>query len=848
MSENGVVISMRGAELDDKGLAAFIASLTQKGSDFAGGGIHIDFARNRLTDSGVRDLLESLEEPLEWAKRLESVDLARNRLLTSAGLEPLCDLLVAEKLPRLRCLRLGGIELPDGFAKRLFLGIDVAASSNLEELDISFMGLGRSGPMAPQAAALLVRQCQALQTLDVSGNHLDFEALAALGSALAEGGSVQTVHVAHNTGNWPDVPGHHNASFEEYSKARTGKDVRDGNPFLPVQYAAACALCEFLPSVHNLRLLDLRDSQVDPPCAFILANVLAVHPNISSVLLNGNPLGQYGVRALLSLAFLAVPPVGSIEGRLNVLSVDQCMEDSMHALDTPPMSPADPSGSYVFDLRDPWARAAVQYCLKRWNEFRPQIPFEQAFPYMELDGKAFRDINQNSEGMWEVPASGVLSFTFLMPFGLAADDEKFRVRPQDRHRRPLSGAQERRALRLASACRTMSSLECVIHALSSDFWLQAGFVKTLLAWLRGMGAAAATAQGAAADALFDSLAVSEDEPDLLDLLMSTRAAPVRIMQKDSRSTLEFIVCNNPTGHYVLNLARPNERLAAEDLLFTNAWEVEMAKAEGRPDLSQTGNYQCFRNEAMDGCSFVYHSDWRLPTRGILEFDMAVPRRPAKSTKSIPEDAFQKLIEVLTSDTGPVPMRILCLWRVSPGLIVTCQQVLTMFQVLTKHANAQGRQGLAQPVEQMLVAIFFFRIKDYQNTRQVLFKSPGPISNLERIRTVEQALGVLNMADPPQINNQVLHFRLEVFEQRQLCRLLLSIAFAEGGRALDPKSFAGCAYGPDEKSLHNMTAPPERWVKSGLPIRGTLRVNYLCEADGNGRVRKKWANQICGWEI
>lgn len=847
--ESGIVISMRGADLDDKGLSAFIDSLTQKGSDFAGGGIHIDFARNRLTDPGVQELFGSLEEPLAWAKRLESVDLARNRLLTAAGLEPLCDLLAAEKLPRLRCLRLGGIELPDGFSKRLFNGIDAAASSNLEELDISFMGLGRSGPMGAQAAAALVRQCQALCTLDVSGNHLQFEALAALGLALSEAGSAQTVHVAHNTGNWPHLPGVTPASFEEYSRARLGKDGREGGPFPPVQCAAACALCEYIPRVHNLRLLDLRDSQVDPRCAFMLANVLSVHQSVESVLLDGNPLGQYGVRALLSAAFLATPPAGSVEGRLSLLSIDQCMEDSMLALDTPPVSLADPSGSYTLDLRDTWARAAIQYCLKRWHECRPQLSFEQAFPYMELDGKAFKDISQNSDGMWDVPALGILSFVCLLPSGEAADNENFRVRPQDRHRRVLSASQERRALRVAAVCRAFTSLSAFIHALSADFWLRGSVVKTLLAWLRGMGAAGGTAQGPAADALFDSLATTEDESDLLDVLMSTRMTPARSTVGDARSTLDFIVCNNPTGHYVLNLARPSERLAGEDLLCTNAWEVEMAKAQGMPDLSQTGNYQCFRNEALDGSTFAYHSDWMLPTKGHLEFDMAVPRRPARSFRSLPEESFQRLIDTLTSDSGPVPLRILCLWRVSPSLCLTCQQVLTIYQVLAREASGQSKRGgLPQPLENLLLAVLFFRIKDYQNIRQVLFKSPGPFSNLERIRAFEQTLGVLNMADPLQIHNQMLNFRLDVYEERQLCRMLLAIAYVEGGRTLDPKSFAGCAYGPDSSSLRTMSAPPERWVKSTLPLHGVLKLNYICEAEGNVRVRKQKAHQICGWEL
>jgi hypothetical protein len=147
----------------------------------------------------------------------------------------------------------------------------------------------------------------------------------------------------------------------------------------------------------------------------MLSCALFDHPTLEAVLLNGNPLGIYGVRSLLSIAYLAELPQDVAPSHLSVLALDQCTEDSMLALDLPVLSPADPSGSYVFDLRDPWSSAAVQYCLRRWSQVRGKFTFEQSFPYLEIDGKAIKEIVQTADGRWDLPRSGRICFTFCLP-------------------------------------------------------------------------------------------------------------------------------------------------------------------------------------------------------------------------------------------------------------------------------------------------------------------------------------------------------------------------------------------------------------------------------------------------
>merc|ERR1712151_692349 len=191
--------------------------------------------------------------------------------------------------------------------------------------------------------------------------------------------------------------------------------------------------------------------------------------------------------------------------------------------------------------------------------------------------------------------------------------------------------------------------------------------------------------------------------------------------------MNFLVADNPTGHYVLNLEVPGDHIAAERLLLVNSWAVEIRRMQFRPDVSQTGNYQCLRNEAFDAEGFVYQPDWAPPASGMFEFDLAVPSRPPKGTKALPEDAWTQVVETFRSSDIPVPLRLLCLRYVSPGLVVTCQQLLKLWQELV-----EALKGVAGPsfgsivLEQLLLTTLFFNIRDYSNAWQTFFASKGAL--------------------------------------------------------------------------------------------------------------------------
>ena len=60
------------------------------------------------------------------------------------------------------------------------------------------------------------------------------------------------------------------------------------------------------------------------------------------------------------------------------------------------------------------------------------------------------------------------------------------------------------------------------------------------------------------------------------------------------------------------------------------------------DLTQKGNWENLRNETFDGEKFVYTSSWKIPHRGIFEFDYASTVRPESEAEPMEEDLFEEV--------------------------------------------------------------------------------------------------------------------------------------------------------------------------------------------------------------
>ena len=592
--------------------------------------------------------------------------------------------------------------------------------------------------------------------------------------------------------------------------------------------------CEYLPLITTVRLLDIRHSHIDPRCAFVLACALDRHPSLETVLLNGNPLGDFGIRALLKI-YLREDPAGE-EATLRLLSIEPCLSESLHAHDVPPLCLVDPSGSYVLDLRDAWARAVLIFGLRQWKELKGSRSFEKVFRFFEINGR-HTVIDVKMEPLFQcIPEDGIASFTLILPQSETVTHED---PPNHRHRKLLSGHLEVRAMEFAAMCHD-ATLVAVVEALAADYHVRGPFIRTMCLWL-------GCDQGAGA-ALLDGASITEEDVDLLSLLPQ----PPQV----DKSYLDMFVPTNPTGRYILTLSIPAERLVAERLFVVSAWEVELARVTGASDVSQAGNMQCLRNEAFESVPFTYLPDWRLPAFGTLEFDFVVPRRPSSKVEVLSEEQFALLLGAMKQNVAPLVMRILALRRVSQRLYVSCEQVAKLVSSMRglssrgeprlEERKSRGRRRHVQPAHPMeivLLSVLFFRIKDYTNAGRVLFLE-GPFKSGARWHACERALGRLNVVDPLNIHGTDFRLRLDLHEDRQLCRLILSIAAGEN-QQFTPALFRGSAYGPTGGRLEPVT-PPYWWATWAPPLHGTLALTYV-STEGDAGHRRRCAVRYCGWE-
>lgn len=587
-------------------------------------------------------------------------------------------------------------------------------------------------------------------------------------------------------------------------------------------------------------------------------------------------MGRYGVAALLAAA-LSIDTIPQrtdcCEHRLGIVTIAPLDDKNITATTTPPLSLADPSGSYALDLRDAWARAAVNYCLWRWTSLPQQLrpPFDQAIRNADLDGRPFfrEPPPRGEEGLWDLPSEGILSFSLLLPTG---DDVGIRARDgadggqvgadmlggtvgiRNRYRRNLSSKLEEKALQLAAGCHDPETLLTVAGALSSQFRVGASLIRTLCGWLSESGGKLDT-QRHLAEMLVDSAADDVGKNldtelgwSLLDLVdsnytLSFPPSSPKAWPKDPKVTFLFFQPEWPTGHYVLDLAAPAERCVVECLLLESCWAASTRIASGAADVSQAGNYQCLRNESFNCTRFVYGPEWAPPQHGVVEFDISIPERPPKSEKAMREDAWGRFLEAYFDSPLPGVVRALCLRRVARRLCITAQQLANFVQRATAGDSSAATVG----ADQLLLQVLFFRIRDYNNAWPLLFSDQAWFGRPQRLLASEALLGRLNVADAVNIHARPpMVLQLHLHEDRQLFRMLLSIAYSEGGKAIDEKCFLGFMYGPNKEEQQSLSAPPDWWAKNSPPLHGVVTVAY---AGGEGTVplRKRLARQILGWE-
>lgn len=515
----------------------------------------------------------------------------------------------------------------------------------------------------------------------------------------------------------------------------------------------------------------------------------------------------------------------------------------------------------------------------------------KAFADLLLDGKPYQfKKDPNARLGWEIPREGLLSFTLLLPFRPAKEalqEGSWRESPYRRHELPvLSDPLFARFLRSFSLCEDAPAQNALIRGLVREFSPRASQARRLYELSLNPGVVIAE--------LLDRIQDPEHAADLLRALQHSKDGGLPVSGPElppARYLLDRFCGGNPSDRYRLDLQDPPSRMLAEQLLLLSAWEAENAKALERPDISQCGNYQCFRNERLDATPFLYGPDWDLPERGVLELDYAQMRRPPKTAKVLENRVFDDFLERIQAerpgkkkkDWLPLDAVVTAVRRASFGFFLTAAQARALVcwvqEKAAEERHARGSiissssssaasasslpslpSGSASRTVgvQMLIAIFF-RVRDYEALDQELFlprntdegETPSVFS-AEDLSVLEGRLGRLHLSTHLGMEKRPrLGFDLAVHEDRQLLRMVLAVAAKEGGtEAFKPTgvTFANPRYGPGPSGLVPMQTVPPPWA-TNVPFSGFFDVGMTGEVPKlELGCRKETWRRMVGWDL
>jgi len=289
---------------------------------------------------------------------------------------------------------------------------------------------------------------------------------------------------------------------------------------------------------------------------------------------------------------------------------------------------------------------------------------------------------------------------------------------------------------------------------------------------------------------------------------------------------------NRNGRYVLDLRSKYQNVLARTLLSLSVSEGMELEASGRPDISQSNNKQCWRNESLNLSPFTLQHSWILPNDGLLRLDYLSFERPPADAQVWEAagfeawlEAFQVRLEAPTDWVSPDGSWLTWLQRHCMEGWLSAEQVGTILDRLPDEM---------QKVEGFVAC--WSRLVDEENT----YKALEGLSPLSR-RELSERIGFLSLFNPLQPNG---HYILDLAksEQHTLAHVLVVYAAEEPGENIRECTYT---FGGDEPRQCQI---PQTWVDE-LPVKGTLSfMYYVAPGQENMEMRKATATRLLGWEF
>lgn len=563
----------------------------------------LDLRANRLTPIGSSNMLLAAGT----LSGLQVLDMSENSV-QGAACTALCT--VIQSAEQLREIRLSNCSIGDAQMQLIGKALIQARHNQLSVLKLSRNKLGAD---CGTVMAEVMSRNRNLTSYDLSWNAIRGKAAVAIAEALEGNAYVERLDLSFN-------------GFAEAGTMALGISLAENN---------------------RLQSLSLTHNSIMPRAALVLALGIASNTALRQLAISGNTLGKFGGRAFIRTAINN----GNLDLGLEQtnLEVDDYSDGAFH--------PSNPQGKRTLRLDDLYGRAVATELIRIFAD-NPGVRIEslqtevtgvacdvtlrrKLVPYADDDGiEKFRSIVVNGSGdeEWSVPTGGVMRVSVSMR------REKAQVW------QTASAKAVRGMVRmLARKTLTQDERSTLVKLAAEDM----AFTGAQAATIVNEGAGAhedkyesrhAMARVDMARSLMASIIDEDGQHEFINTALDKEEKESFAAQIGQLADFSL---TNPTSHYRLDMADPNDRQLLNQLLELNNVEVRVGQALGGSDTSQFGDWENFRNCFLNSDPFRLCGSSALPLRGVFEFDYVSTARPSSDCTTLSHADVVKIIRGLS---------------------------------------------------------------------------------------------------------------------------------------------------------------------------------------------------------
>ncbi|RHY89590.1 hypothetical protein DYB35_004904 [Aphanomyces astaci] len=707
-----------------------------------------------------------------------------------------------------------------------------------------------------------------LTSLDLSENKVDGDAAA----ALAEYVAAPTCALTELRMNKSDVDDgevlgfaqalHTNTSLRtlELSRNLIGS-AEMMNVVKPDMITGGEAIAEMLCNNSFLTKLDLSwntirlNSHNNIPCqaAWVIAQSLQVNDSISTIILDGNPLGKLGCQGLLQA-------VATSSNRSLSIPMNGCNFD---LFDPNSFNPEEASGQYDLNLSNKARMFAA-----RMN----QTTLESLFDELDKDHSGAIDSIELENGMLsmgiepEVGEAARLISRFdidgtgtrphlMASFNVVPTPKRVLVdvatnRPFEV---PLTGHMlvEFVDLHIPSEQQEAHTRESVGH-----------LIKNLKDNHSHVQMLAMAKNEREAQMIIDSILDGSDVvqamasilPHMIDASNACQLIECNITDVSQRLRLQHLlrfsfgpIVGLCTGHYRLEMAEPLDRIAAKKLMEISNKTMLWKKRHDLLDTSQHRNFQCFRNECFNGKPVVL-GQADIQPMSTKRFQQFLDKMQTVGLDVNPHCQVPHCYRVLSENVYTQVLKMqknrqhihygAGLAAVSEATLLGEKTTISVRRLIMELHSVLSSRWISvkqtirfltmwprvfQAARLDVILIFFDRITDVYNFQQVL-----PLLTDDEVAQLLYRVGWLHVWSPL-VPDLYYELDLSMYEQREVAKILVQLALNEP--VIYGENWQNETYGWNRGDPIPGWQLNQSWLGEGnFPEKGYLTLDYYSGAD------------------